>query len=203
MSPKQELSQVRKDQILEAAATVFARLGFHKARMDDIVQEAGLSKGAVYWYFESKDEIFTTILDRFMERYHEDFQRISQGEGPIPDQFRTMMKTLAQEIDMLSNFMPIIYEYYAVAAREEAIRRTIDQYLTSYTDLLEELIKQGAERGELKEVPARDVALALVALMEGCMLIWILRSDGEQQVDLEKLFMTSIDLVLKGLQAGT
>ena len=201
MTPKQELSVVRKEQILEAAAVVFARLGFHKARMDDIGKEADLSKGAVYWYFESKDEIITTILDRFMERELEVFRKISQGDGPIPARLMTMMKTLASEVDSISGLMPIIYEFYAVAAREEAIRKTIDKYMTSYTGLLEALIQEGIEREELKVVSAREVAFSLVALMEGCMLIWVLRTISRRKPDLEKLFVTSMDLMLEGLKA--
>ena len=201
MPPKQELSVVRKEQILEAAAVVFARLGFNKARMDDIVMEAGLSKGAVYWYFESKDEIITTILDRFLERELEDFKRISQGEGPIPDRFRTMMTMLASEMEKVSGLMPIIYEYYALAAREKTIRKMVDKYISSYIDLLENLIKEGVDRGELKEVQTRDVALSLVALMEGCMLIWVLMIYNERKPDLGKLFLTSMDLVLDGLRS--
>ena len=200
MSPKQELSEVRKEQILEAAAAVFARLGFHKARMDDIVQEAGLSKGAVYWYFKSKDEIIAIIMDQFMERELEGFTLISLGEGPTPDRLRKLMKAMAAEMDLISNLLPIAYEYYAVAARDETLRKKFDQYLSSYLDLLEELIHEGITRGELKSVLARDVALSLVALIEGCMLIWVLRTNNRGKPDLEKLFGTSIDLVLDGLE---
>jgi AcrR family transcriptional regulator len=83
MPEKQELSELRRDQILQAATVVFARLGFHKARMEDIVKEAGLSKGAVYWYFDSKDEIITTILDRFMDRELENFNKSVRLRGPF------------------------------------------------------------------------------------------------------------------------
>ncbi|MDL1899078.1 helix-turn-helix transcriptional regulator [Anaerolineae bacterium CFX7] len=54
MSPRANVSAARKAQILDAAAAVFARKGFYQASMDDIVEEAGLSKGALYWYFKSK-----------------------------------------------------------------------------------------------------------------------------------------------------
>ena len=199
MAEKQELSELRKEQILQAATVVFARLGFHKARMDDIVKEAGLSKGAVYWYFESKDEIITTILDHFMEQEFENFRRISQGDGPIPVRLMTMMKTLAKEIEEISDLMPIIYEFYAVAAREEAIRKTIHKYFKSYSTLLEKLIQIGIERGELRDVAPRDVALSLVALIEGCMLIWILGAFDYRELDLEKLFESSMYFMLEGL----
>jgi AcrR family transcriptional regulator len=196
---KRELSEIRKEQILQAATMVFARLGFHKARMDDIVEQAGLSKGAVYWYFESKDEIITTILDRFFERELEDFRQISQGEEPIPDRLLKIMRNLSKEIETIADLMPIIYEFYAVAARENAIRKTIQRYFKSHTTLLEELIKVGIDRGELRDVLPYDVALSLVALMEGCMLIWILGTLDHDVLDLEKLFETSMDLIFKGL----
>ena len=196
---KRELGEIRKEQILQAATMVFARLGFHKARMDDIVQEAGLSKGAVYWYFESKDEIITSILDRFFERELENFRQISQGEGPIPERLLKIMRNLSKEIETIADLMPIIYEFYAVAARENTIRKTIQSYFKSHTTLLEELIKVGIDRGELREVSPYDVALSLVALMEGCMLIWILGTLDHEVLDLEKLFESSMDLVLEGL----
>lgn len=200
MPPRQESRELRKEQILEAATVVFARHGFHKARMDDIVDEAGLSKGAVYWYFDSKDEIITTILDRFFEKELENFRLISQGEGPIQDRLMTMLRSLANEIDEIADLMPIIYEFYAVAAREQAIRKTIQKYFQSYITLLEELIKVGIERGELRTVSPNDVALSLIALMEGCMLIWIIGTYDHRKPDLEKLFVSTMDLLLEGLK---
>jgi len=65
---KQDKKEARRNQILEAATHVFTRLGFNKARMDDIVEESGLSKGTLYWYFKSKDDIITAILDRMLKR---------------------------------------------------------------------------------------------------------------------------------------
>jgi len=62
MSPRPDVSEERKNQILDAAGKVFARLGFQKTRMDDIVEESGLSKGTLYWYFKSKDE-FEAVED--------------------------------------------------------------------------------------------------------------------------------------------
>ena len=62
LSPRPDVSDERKNQILQAATNVFSRLGFHKARMDDIVEESGLSKGTLYWYFKSKDDIVSALI---------------------------------------------------------------------------------------------------------------------------------------------
>ena len=78
--PRVDVSVERKNQILDTAAKVFARHGFHQARMDYIVQESGLSKGAIYWYFKSKDEIITALLERFFEPEMEEAQTLLQTE---------------------------------------------------------------------------------------------------------------------------
>jgi AcrR family transcriptional regulator len=67
MSPRPDVSEERKTQILAAATKVFTERGFADARMDDIVTEAGLSKGALYWYFDSKDAIIISILDQIFD----------------------------------------------------------------------------------------------------------------------------------------
>jgi len=52
---------IRKDQILDAALTVLVQNGYERSRMDDVVQESQLSKGAIYWYYKSKKEMY--LLD--------------------------------------------------------------------------------------------------------------------------------------------
>ncbi|HEY6540074.1 MAG TPA: helix-turn-helix domain-containing protein, partial [Ktedonobacteraceae bacterium] len=67
MSPRPDVSEERRNQILAAASTVFARSGFHEARMDDIAEEVGLSKGALYLYYKSKDAIIAALLKFFFD----------------------------------------------------------------------------------------------------------------------------------------
>ena len=64
MSPRPDVSKERKQQILDAAEDVFTRKGLDNARMDDIAKRTGLSKGSLYWYFKSKDDLIIAILDR-------------------------------------------------------------------------------------------------------------------------------------------
>lgn len=68
MSPRPDVSEERKEQIIDAATHVFARSGYAKARMDDIAKETGVSKGTLYWYFKNKDAILLAILDNLLDR---------------------------------------------------------------------------------------------------------------------------------------
>ena len=74
MSPKPDVSDERKDQIMNAAEEVFAQKGFSDARMDDIAEETGLSKGTLYLYYKSKDDLIIAILDRIFQHEFRTFE---------------------------------------------------------------------------------------------------------------------------------
>ena len=84
MSPKPDVSDECKTQISIAMET-FAEKGFHKTRMSDIAETSGLSKGSLYWYFDSKESIILNLLDRFFEPEFKEFKAILTDERPALD----------------------------------------------------------------------------------------------------------------------
>ena len=74
MSPRPNVSEERISQIVTAAEDVFTKKGFNEARMDDIAEETGLSKGTLYNYFKSKDDLIIAILDRIFQREFKAFE---------------------------------------------------------------------------------------------------------------------------------
>ena len=81
MSPRPNVSEERKQQILDAAIAVFARLGFRAARMDDVAEQAGLSKGALYLYYKSKDAIIVALLQHLFAQEFKQLQALVESEG--------------------------------------------------------------------------------------------------------------------------
>ncbi|MDO9026766.1 MAG: helix-turn-helix domain-containing protein, partial [bacterium] len=61
------VTDLKRQEILKAAATVFAKRGFQKTLMDDIAGQAGIGKGTIYRYFSSKDDLYFSILDQAVE----------------------------------------------------------------------------------------------------------------------------------------
>ena len=66
---KRLLRDQRKEQIMSAALNVISAKGYEQSRMDDIVSEADLSKGAIYWYYKSKKEIYLSLVDHWVSEY--------------------------------------------------------------------------------------------------------------------------------------
>jgi AcrR family transcriptional regulator len=68
MTPRPDVSHERRAQIMAAALACFTRHGYANTAVDDIAAQSGLSKGAIYWYFDSKDELFQAAANSLMER---------------------------------------------------------------------------------------------------------------------------------------
>lgn len=197
---RSELSAERKNQILDTAAAVFAQRGFHQARVDDIVRESGLSKGAIYWYFKSKDEIVRALMQRFFDQEMQDLQALLQQEGSVSERLLVYVRRVAADVQHIeaTGLMPLFYDFYTLAIRQEDIRQFLQSYFETFRAALVPLIEQGIARGELRPVDAQAAAVSLGALYEGLIL---LRTIDPQRVPLAEQMESATRLLLEGLQA--
>src|SRR6476660_2153104 len=158
MSPRPDVSEERKQQILDAAATCFGRLGFHEARMDDIVRESGLSKGTLYWYFTSKDAIITGLMQRIFDLGMRGLRNLEGADGTVRERLLEYTRRLGDDFQRLSAVQSLAFEFYAVAARHKTVRQFLKEYFKQYRATVARLIAQGIERGEFRAVDAARVA---------------------------------------------
>ncbi len=177
MSPKPDVSEERRQQILDAAETVFGKRGFAKARMDDIVQEAGLSKGALYWYYKSKDAIILALLDRVFGREFDRAESLISEPIPASQKLTSFMQAVMDDISQMQHLLPIGYEFVALAARRKAVRQAIGSYYQRYQQLLSVIIRQGVEAEEFGPLDPDQAAMLAIALVEGLALMWFVAPD--------------------------
>lgn len=194
---RQEKKEARRNQILEAATNVFTRLGFNKARMDDIVEESGLSKGTLYWYFKSKDDIITAILDRMLKREARQLRSMLDDERPVRDKLSNFIDLTIADLERLRPLMPILIEFWGLQLRHKTIRQGIGKYYQQFFDTLTPFIQQGIDRGEFRPVNAKSVTVALGAIVEGTILLW---ASAPDLVDLEEDIREGVDILLTGLE---
>jgi len=194
-------ADTRKQQIIEAAASVFARKGFYQASMDDIVQESGLSKGGLYWYFKSKDDIIAAVLDQFFTAEFAEITEILTSPITTTEKIRQLTKQMmADTVEELSAYLNIWLEFYAIAAREGAFRDRMMIYMSQFIDLFTALIQQGIDNDEFRPVAARDVAITTAAQFEGLILLWAI---DPKMIDMLKLSETAVTLLLDALKLSS
>jgi AcrR family transcriptional regulator len=156
MSPRPDVSEERRTQILEAAIAVFARQGFDQARMDDIAREVGLSKGALYLYYKSKDAIISAILQFFFSRAMKKLQGFleSKEQPSVREQLLRLNQYYIAEMKWMVSLLLLSFEFYAVAAHQKTVRQFLKRYFKDYREVLAALIQRGIDRDEFQPVPA-------------------------------------------------
>ncbi len=198
MSRRPDTSEIRRNQILDAATIVFVRLGFQHARMDDIVEESGLSKGTLYWYFKSKEDIINAILRRLFTGELENLESLLEAEGTVSERLIQLTSDRVAGMKRMSNLIPIIFEFYAVAVHQQWVQQFIGEYFKHFRELIEALIRQGVERGEFRPVNTTEAAISLASMYEGLTIHWLM---DPQSVQWDILSESSMPLLLEGLKA--
>ena len=197
MSPKPDVSQERKQQIMEAALKVFSREGLHTARMDDIAEEAGLSKGALYWYFNSKDKIIASLLTNFFDREFSKIEEWVMQDDSARNLLQSLIDLIVEDLLSVKPFMSILYEFWAMSFRNKRIGKFIRESMHRYLDLIIPVVQRGIDQGEFKALDARDVAMAFGSIIEGSILLW---SYDMNNVDFRALITKSVSIFLDGIE---
>jgi AcrR family transcriptional regulator len=199
MSPRPDVSDERKSQILTAAEEVFTEKGFDQARMDDIAEQTGLSKGTLYLYFKSKDDLIIAILDRLFQLEFRQMEKLVVSDKPARQCIDEFTDLATRDITAMLRLMPIAYEFLALAFRNKYVQRALKQYLNRYLEILIPIVQRGIDSGEFRAVDAREVALAAGAIFEGTILLWVY---DKTAVDPIRHIHSSIRLLMEGVQAA-
>lgn len=195
--PSEELSEERQKQILEAAIKEFAQHGFHETRMEDIARASGLSKGAVYLYYKSKDAIIAALLRTVFAWELRGARVIVEGEGTATERLLAITHMFADELDRMTVAMPIFLEFYAVAFRQASVREHLGRMYEEFQVPLATLVRQGIEHGEFRAVEPDEVALTWIALLEGLTLLWAMTS---RDIAWRERADAAVHLLLDGLR---
>ena len=162
----QEHLERRRQQILDAAASCFARQGFHATSMQDIFAAAGLSAGAVYRYFPTKTELIRAIAAEALANALPALDSaISDCATPsIPDVVAAIVTQLRD--GRLARLRPVILPVWAEAVRDEELaelaRSTLGELLTNIASLLERLVAEGRIASGTDPTAAGRLIMALL-----------------------------------------
>ena len=197
MSPRKDVSEERKDQILTAARKIFSEVGFHKARMADIAETSGLSKGSLYWYFENKNAIIIHLLDRIFEPELRDLRKLVDDDRPALVRLEAYLDRVIQDMENMIHWMPLAYDFISLAFRQPAVQQAISNYYQQNLDILVPIIQEGIDSGEIQASSAEEAAIAVGAIIEGTAVLWVYDSEG---IDVSRHIRSSMQILLQGLQ---
>ncbi len=179
----------RRQEILQAARDVFAKHGYHAAKVEDIVNAAGVARGTFYLYFEDKRAIFEEIVDRLLVRFGMAIQRVdpSPGKNAVAEQVQSNILRIVHLLleDKLTTKM-LLSDAHGV---DPAFDRKIHSFFEQVRSLLEESLVDGHELEIVEKGNARLQAIFIIGALKEMMNQVVVRGwdDSEEEI-VEALF---------------
>ena len=157
--------------LLDAALQIFARNGFERATIDEIVREAGFSKGAFYVHFESKEDLFWEILRQRIEARKETLRQALDPSISIAENQRLLLEALFDAPGREPLGPAVYYEFMAHGMRNEMVRVRLAEFYAGWHDFVVDAIRLGRERQIVRDdVDISLQASALMATYEGALI---------------------------------
>lgn len=185
----------RRGQILRAARAVFIERGYLAARVEDVARRARLSKGAVYFYFHSKRELFDALVDEEFATTVSFLEDAGRDERPARVKLIDLGRKYLDYFAGLKTPPRFFLLMSEMAIRDEEIRERVTGIHRRFLAQLAALIEEGIEEGSFRDLDPMAAAMLLKAFIDGLA--------GQSAIgvrpDVERLSTDGIRLILEGL----
>ena len=183
--------------ILDAAVRVFAREGYHDARVGDIAKEAGVAYGLVYHYFTSKEAVLEAVFRETWGLMLRAINDVEERGGPAPEQLR---RVCAIVLRAWGNDPDLVRVLVREVARSPQIQREIDEIEQAF-GALERVVRRGQEEGTFtSDLAARTVGLMLYGALEELLTAWVLGQLPDDEEAVAEAERTIVALFTNGLR---
>ena len=192
----------REIELIRSAYRVIARQGGHRLSLQDIADEAGVSKGLILYHFKSKDRLLLTTMRyallRTAQRIRERLEDLAAPEEAIPALLEAVFISPERNRDFYLLYLDLA-EYAARDANFNELSTLTEQIVNG---LYAEVIRQGVDRGVLDVGDIDDAAAQMRALIDGTFIVWVQREDWKHSHEQYKERCREGVLRLLGASAG-
>jgi AcrR family transcriptional regulator len=151
----------RREQILAAARVCFLSKGLHNTSMQDLIQEADLSVGAVYRYFRSKNEIIVAIAGTVVGNVQEHIDGVAARRLPLADSMELVLDAVEEQLGP-GGFLPIALQVWSEATIDPTIGAIVKDRYEELRTSMRALVVHAVETGELPPGTNVDATTAVL-----------------------------------------
>jgi AcrR family transcriptional regulator len=194
----------QRQNILDAARSVFFRDGFMNANLDEVAQRAGVAKGTLYRYFENKAELYVAVLSANGDVFERKMRDTLEPQLPPADQVRRMSRFYIEHWTAHREYFQIFWALEnepVIGELPETVVAQVTSLWEQCLRLLADQLERGAREGAFAPHDSWAVANILWTLANG-----LIQSDGApaarrlRRNELARVFEDAVELVLRGLQ---
>ena len=168
-----------RERLLDAAAEVFAERGYRATTVDDLAAAAGLTKGAVYWNFDSKEAVFSALIEERVDRRARDLMGVTEHSPRETATAPLISSGITSFADEQQALVLLLQEYWSLAVRDTALRDAYVERQRALRDRLAEALEaRHRTTGVPLTFPAERLATGIIALATGLAQERIADPDG-------------------------
>ena len=196
MAPKSTTDTETRRRILTAALECFQRNGYNKTTMDEIAAASETSKGTLYWYFDSKEDLLqAAMFSAFDTAFGEEVLGEVLAHPTAAETIRALAAAMTRLADWAEGLFGLFLEYWASTPHREDAAGLWVQVLDEYKQVLVGVIERGIAQGEFRDVDADSIVYALMAAYDGLAAYAMFKPD----LDLPRITAAFVDTLLRGL----
>jgi AcrR family transcriptional regulator len=197
ISPRKKQALQTRQKIFDTAIGLFSKRGYEKVTVDDICEKVGVSKGAFYHHFHSKDEI---LLEQFMRI--DSFYRQIEQEFAVLESSTEKLRVLSRKaVELISDFgIKFVREVYRSQLGTNKKVSPLASEKRDVYSIIHNLITEGQEKGEFRaDIDAAKRTRTIISCFRGLYVEWCLKNGG---FDLAQAGEDLFDSLSNGLRAG-
>jgi AcrR family transcriptional regulator len=198
MSPQRRAEKTR-GRILKAAEECFARDGYDATGVAEICERAGVTKGAFYHHFPSKQALFLASLQGWLGKLDSGMEALRASAPTVPHGLLHMAGLTRLIFSEASGRLPMFLEFWDQASHDQDVWQATVAPYRRYRDWFADIVRAGVAEGSLRPVDPDAAALAIVALAVGMLLQGVLDPDG---ANWGQAMHDGMQMLLEGLAAG-
>ena len=178
----QQRSEETRHRILQSAIRLFSNNGYDATSVADICQSAGVSKGAFYHHFPTKQAVFRSLLDDWLAGIDQQMDALRQTGQTVPENLVSMAGMLRGVFQDADQRLAMFLEFWTQSSRDPTLwQTTIDPY-RRYQAFFAALVQQGIQEGSFRKVDPDMAARLIVSLAVGLLLQGLLDPHGADWV---------------------
>ncbi|MEJ2729311.1 MAG: TetR/AcrR family transcriptional regulator [Deltaproteobacteria bacterium] len=198
--PKIVDKKKKAEAISDAALKVFREHGYHKTRMADIAQMAGMGKGTLYEYFKDKGDILRFAFDQYFSVFSEGVLQAMKEKTKPSEKILSLIDFALRHAAEWEDHCAIYVDYFGAARSEERKKLSLSSIYAEMKDILENLIKEAQSANEIDEkFDPGAVAELLLSIYDGIILHGIFVG---QRINMDLTRKTAMSLITRGLIIG-
>lgn len=196
MNKHKQRSEETRNRLLAAAESCFAQSGFEATGVARICKTAGVSKGAFYHHFSSKDEIFFELLRRWLDGLDHQLTRLRGHGDDIPQSLMSMMDILTNVLQDAEKQMAIYLEFMNRAIRDPLVLKSLLEPFHRYRKYFAEMIHEGIAQGTFHDVDEETAAWMIISTGIGLLIQGLIDPPIE---DWDAHIQHTLSILLNGL----